>query len=213
MTPTSGAANLADHDVPMTSNRYALRGEPCIDARRVIWHAPEPLFAHWLCTSAPRDRYGHRIRGQQTVCRGDVSQEADRWVVFMRREDLSPRQDGAAAVEMALLLPLLLAIVFGIIEFGFLFNAQISLTQAVREGVRVGAIVPEDASVTMDSRLQESYLAVRGGTPVPEVEDACAEGETTGQATLEARIDYEPIIGWFGDGIPIRATAVMRCGG
>jgi hypothetical protein len=45
-------------------------------------------------------------------------------------------EGGAAAVEMALVMPLLLLLVFGIIEFGFIFNRYITLTHAAREGVR-----------------------------------------------------------------------------
>src|SRR5712691_10515823 len=47
---------------------------------------------------------------------------------------------GAAAVEFALLLPILLLIVFGIIDFGRAYNAQVTLTQAAREGVRLAAL-------------------------------------------------------------------------
>jgi Flp pilus assembly pilin Flp len=47
---------------------------------------------------------------------------------------------GAAAVEFAILLPLLLMLVLGTIEFGRAYNAQITLTNAARDGVRVMAI-------------------------------------------------------------------------
>jgi Flp pilus assembly protein TadG len=124
----------------------------------------------------------------------------------------TPADSGAAAVEMALLLPILLTVVFGIIEFGFAFNAQISLTQATREAVRVGAI-GEQSTEAMEARLGEAYNAVRAGPPVAEATVACDPDDTDGQANIRARIDYEPLIGWFGDGIPLRATAVMRCGG
>ena len=50
------------------------------------------------------------------------------------------RDRGATAVEFALLLPLLLLIVFGIIDFGRALNAQITLTQAAREGARLAAL-------------------------------------------------------------------------
>lgn len=122
-------------------------------------------------------------------------------------------QQGAAAVEMALVLPILLTLVFGIIEFGFVFNAQISLTQATREAVRLGA-VGEPSVGAMEDRLQEAYAAARGGTPVPEAAVACDLGDTEQQAQIRARVDYQPLIGWFGgQEIPLRATAVMRCGG
>ena len=50
------------------------------------------------------------------------------------------RDRGAAAVEFALLLPVLLLLVFGIIDFGRALNAQITLTQAAREGARIAAL-------------------------------------------------------------------------
>jgi Flp pilus assembly protein TadG len=51
----------------------------------------------------------------------------------------SSRDRGAAAVEFALLLPLLLLIVFGIIDVGRALNAQITLAEAAREGARLAA--------------------------------------------------------------------------
>lgn len=50
------------------------------------------------------------------------------------------RDGGAAAVETALVLPILLLIVFGIIDFGRMLNAQITLTEAAREGARAVAL-------------------------------------------------------------------------
>jgi hypothetical protein len=54
---------------------------------------------------------------------------------------LSGRRDrGSAAVETALVLPILLLIVFGIVDFGRMLNAQITLTEAAREGARAVAL-------------------------------------------------------------------------
>jgi Flp pilus assembly protein TadG len=47
---------------------------------------------------------------------------------------------GAAAVEMAIVLPLLLFILMGLIDFGRAYNAQIQLNQASREGVRLASL-------------------------------------------------------------------------
>jgi Flp pilus assembly protein TadG len=47
---------------------------------------------------------------------------------------------GAVAVEFALLLPLLLLIVFGIIDFGRALNAQLTLTRAAQDGARLAAL-------------------------------------------------------------------------
>jgi hypothetical protein len=50
------------------------------------------------------------------------------------------RQEGASAVEFALVLPILVLFVFGIIEFGFAFFRAQGMEAAAREGGRVAAI-------------------------------------------------------------------------
>lgn len=49
-------------------------------------------------------------------------------------------EKGAAAVELALLLPLLTLILFGIIIFGLILNNYLEITHAAREGVRWAAL-------------------------------------------------------------------------
>ncbi|HEX2159310.1 MAG TPA: TadE/TadG family type IV pilus assembly protein [Actinomycetes bacterium] len=49
-------------------------------------------------------------------------------------------QDGAAAVEFALLLPLLVLLLFGFIQFGIAFNTKIQATNAAREGARMAVV-------------------------------------------------------------------------
>jgi Flp pilus assembly protein TadG len=51
---------------------------------------------------------------------------------------LSPRnQDGQAATEFALVLPILAFILFAVIQFGIVFNNYITLTDATRAGARI----------------------------------------------------------------------------
>ena len=57
----------------------------------------------------------------------------------MRRLDWK-NERGAAAVEFALVFPLLILVLFGIIEFGAMFNAQLLVTSAARESARVMAV-------------------------------------------------------------------------
>lgn len=53
-----------------------------------------------------------------------------------------PKQSerGAAAVEFALLVPILIMLLLGIMEFGRAYNVQVTLTHAAREGARSMAI-------------------------------------------------------------------------
>jgi Flp pilus assembly pilin Flp len=52
----------------------------------------------------------------------------------------SRREEGAAAVEFALLLPLLVLLLFGFIQFGTAFNTRIQATNAAREAARAAVI-------------------------------------------------------------------------
>ena len=61
---------------------------------------------------------------------------------------LGRRDRGAAAVEFALVLPVLLILIFGIIDFGRMLNAKITLTEAAREGARAAAVGSRAEGVT-----------------------------------------------------------------
>lgn len=67
---------------------------------------------------------------------------------------------GAAAVEFALVLPLLLLIVLGIIDFGRAYNMQIALSQGAREGVRVLALNGSTTDAT--ARTEQAAYPVTG---------------------------------------------------
>jgi len=55
-------------------------------------------------------------------------------------QNRSGGRGGSATVEFALVLPLLLALMFGIIEFGLLFKDQLTIQQCAREGARTAAV-------------------------------------------------------------------------
>ncbi len=67
---------------------------------------------------------------------------------------LGPRSRGAAAVEAALVLPLILLIFFAILEFGLLFKDWLSTISAVRAGVRIASAEPRVASFADDAAKQ-----------------------------------------------------------
>jgi Flp pilus assembly protein TadG len=57
-----------------------------------------------------------------------------------RRPQRRAQERGAAAVELAIVLPLLLLLVFGVIDFGRLLFTQISIGSASREAARAASL-------------------------------------------------------------------------
>ena len=121
------------------------------------------------------------------------------------------REGGVVATEFALIAPILITLVFGIIDFGFVFNAQIALTQAAREGVRVGAIGDNPNETLMEDRFRASFSALGAGVPAVAAA-ACDAGDTENEATLTATLPFETPMARFGP-FTLSSTAVMRCGG
>lgn len=65
---------------------------------------------------------------------------------------------GAVAVEFALLAPVLIMILLGIMEFGRAYNIQISLTNAAREGVRSMAINNSQTAARTAAKAAATHL-------------------------------------------------------
>jgi Flp pilus assembly protein TadG len=62
-------------------------------------------------------------------------------IAALRRPSRAPgRARGQSLVEFALVLMPLLLILLGIIQFGFIFNAQVTITNAAREGARTATV-------------------------------------------------------------------------
>lgn len=121
---------------------------------------------------------------------------------------LTRSERGAAAVEFALVVPVLLALLLGIIEFGRAYNVQISLTHAARETARTMAIdnVWGDA-VSRGKTAAPSVLLGTGdfaATPA-----ACTPGQ---QILVTVTHDLESLTG-IADGLTLTGQAAMRCGG
>lgn len=77
-----------------------------------------------------------------------------------------------STVEFALVLPLLLILLLGIVEFGWFLNAKITITSAAREGARVYAIYGDDlvsaqkkVDKIVDDRLIGTTMTRVSGSP------------------------------------------------
>jgi Flp pilus assembly protein TadG len=89
------------------------------------------------------------------------------------------RERGAAAVEMALVLPVLLIVMGGLIDLGRAFYTQMVLTAAANEGART--VTTGSTWSTAKTRITQASGALTIGTPLstPTIADAakCVSGD------------------------------------
>jgi Flp pilus assembly protein TadG len=117
---------------------------------------------------------------------------------------------GAAAVEFAILLPLLLMLVLGTIEFGRAYNAQITLTNAARDGVRYMAIANDP--VGAKDKAMKAAASVSTAIPSSDVKLSTTTCSTGNQVTLTITYNLSTITGIAGP-FPMTGKGVMLCGG
>ena len=124
------------------------------------------------------------------------------------------RDSGAVAVEFALILPIFLLLVFAVIDFGRMLNAQITLTEAAREGARTAAVTrsKDDAETRAEQIAAQSLGAVgieanARACPVRYNEDAVAETVVTYNFAYITPLGI--LIG--SDGTTLTGEAVMPC--
>ncbi len=112
----------------------------------------------------------------------------------------SKRDDrGVVALELVLVFPFLVALIFSIASFGAFFSKKVDVTSAAR-----------DAARTLALRGTPTYPA--GMTPSGVV--TCAAGDTTSNASVTLTASYTFSIPLIPLGTkPITATGTMRCGG
>lgn len=85
--------------------------------------------------------------------------------VFINKEvkAMRKRESGQSAVEFALVLPILLLLVCGIIDFGWLFYNQLSVENACREGARVAcvntALSKQNLDKTAEDKVKENIAS------------------------------------------------------
>ncbi|MBT8487960.1 MAG: pilus assembly protein [Gemmatimonadetes bacterium] len=136
-----------------------------------------------------------------------------------RRVDLLVRsEDGQALVEFALVIPMLLLLMLGLVEFSRAWNAQQVLTDVARESLR-GAVVANSSYSYDEMRRRIDDALVRASMD-PDRATVDVSGWKAGTGT-PARIDIEyefsfafiaPLIGWASEdrSLVLTTSFVMR---
>ncbi|HEY5557306.1 TadE family protein [Acetobacterium sp.] len=120
------------------------------------------------------------------------------------------KEDGQAMVEFAIILPILIMILCGIIDFGWYFTNQNIIDNCSREGARYASVTPEateaetEAAITTKiNDMAPSYLTISEiiySYPIGDV-----KVEVFGEVAA-----LTPIVGVFEETIPLYSSCTMR---
>jgi Flp pilus assembly protein TadG len=119
---------------------------------------------------------------------------------------------GAAAVEFALVVPLLLMLLIGIIEVSRALNTQATLSAAAREAARSMSLVNNVAQARTAAQTAVGSLGL-SSSAISVTPATCAlDGSTTVTVTITYHQTF--VAGLLGStGVDLTGTAAMRCGG
>lgn len=110
-------------------------------------------------------------------------------------------EKGQSMVEFALVLPILLMLLLGIAEFGWLFNAKITITSAAREGARVYAVKGKETNVKTQVQAvvdnATGGLTKVGKATVTYSGPTAATGTDVQMITVKVTAVIKPIIGLY----------------
>ena len=92
----------------------------------------------------------------------------------LKRWRLLRSEHGAELIEMAVVTPLLLLLVFGIVDFGFMFQRYVVLTNAAVEGARVASMPGYTAADARPGSVVRRQRAAAWGRRHPPMWCPCA---------------------------------------
>ncbi len=140
--------------------------------------------------------------------------------IFRRTAD-DRRQNGErgqALVEFALVLGIFLILMMGVIDFGLMLSSRVALTNASREGARLGAVQASTADI--QAKVTSVYDATDFCALAGPATVTNAQGAPGGSVTVKVDCTYNLItplgglLSMFGGGIPdtfdLSSTSIMR---
>ena len=131
-------------------------------------------------------------------------------------------EEGAELIEFALVAPLLILLFAAIVDFGNMFRSFEAVTNAAREGARVG-VLPAYQDADVYDRVDD-YLEAAGlhdTYPTPQVNRTPVPTSAGTYTAVSVFVEYpyqlailSPVAAFFGGGnfgtVPLRARSVMR---
>jgi len=122
-------------------------------------------------------------------------------------------QAGVALIESAFVLPLLLVLTMGMLDFGRAFHTKSVLDQAAREGARIAVVTSPDVDLVTDkvnAVLASSGVTAASVTVVgPDTSHMVTVTVTTTFTFITPGV-FALVGGGFGNTIPMSGQTVMR---
>lgn len=120
---------------------------------------------------------------------------------------------GAAIVEMAFVAPLLLALIFGVIEFGWGFGQRLDVRHGAREAARLVAVNYRESGGTgatqgaqiVDATCERMDLSA--GAEVTLARSGTRVGDT---ATVTVRAELDDLTGFFGALLDVTLSSTVE---
>lgn len=132
----------------------------------------------------------------------------------------SDRRRGQALVEFALVVPLFLLLLAGMIDFGLGLNASITVTNAAREGARLGTTTPDATAISaramsMTAGLDASKVTVASACkrPTGSTPSTCTLNTWQSGDSVVVTVEYDYTMIWplaMGTTIHLGSTTEMR---
>lgn len=116
----------------------------------------------------------------------------------------SRADDGAAAVEFALVVPLLVLILAGVVDFGYRYQQHIQYTNAAMQGARTMSLGSAQSAATSAARDS----ADNSGAQVTFSPASCTAGSPV---TVTISATKNALTGLFGSTFTVSGKAQVQC--
>ena len=131
------------------------------------------------------------------------------------------RREGQSLVEFAVVLPVFLLILAGILDFGLGLYSQMTVINAAREGARLGVVEPgnitdiQDRVDAMTGGLDKTRLTVTVSCLRPSGSSfvACSGTQWVSNDAVRVQVDYSYKLLWplaLGNSLDLSSTVQMR---
>lgn len=117
------------------------------------------------------------------------------------------RRRGAAALETALVLPILVTLIAGALESAWYLHTRYIVADAARAGARAAAVATTTASINTQARnAVRLYLANQGLDPNTANVLVTTDTSVGTLVKIDVRVPYEPLVGL----VPSPGTLLAR---